>query len=425
MFDWMQQSELAKKRRGNLAGPLGNTATLAEMQNYPGARTGANRTNLLQDSALAGMDTLQENSKAEPDKIFGLSPDKFSYLAGALGSAIAPDTPMGRVGAVASNYAGQNIERTQTLEDKAADQQTQETTEARRRQHELGMQRTRLESSADEADASRRFQRSLKDLEWERTADDRARAQAQHDLLMQKYQKEIDNPNLSHITNDDGSITFFDRAGKIVRQTEPGIGKTSQVGQNSFVPRETVSQINQTIENATYTLAGLLYDPQTKMWITKEGTPADPQKIQAANNYMYKASPRVKEVMNAKRVDSTTAFEMVKAVDLQKAAEQILAGQDVISVAAQYPIFSIDEIEAMTRELAQKQRRWTGNEDQRLGPRLNEIPEPEKDTAGAKESLFQRGPGQRPSGLGGRETISDYRHRLLKTGPYAPNRLPR
>ncbi len=38
-------------------------------------------------------------------------------------------------------------------------------------------------------------------------------------------------------------------------------------------------------------------------------------------------------------------------------------------------------------------------------------------------SFFQRGPGQRPSNLGARENLSDYRQRLLKTGPYAPNRL--
>jgi len=88
-----------------------------------------------------------------PDRgatVLGIPVDKFAQIAGGLGSAFAPNTPMGRVGAFASNLAGQNI----------AEKSRSDAMEANRAQLIADRNAARAITVEDRADA-RRYQEDI------------------------------------------------------------------------------------------------------------------------------------------------------------------------------------------------------------------------------------------------------------------------
>lgn len=325
-----------------------------------------------QDPALANINQVKSSASGNSDTILGMDKFKFAQLAGGLGSAIVGDTPIGRAGAAAANFAGQQIERRDELADTVAERQAQIAAERRKYGYEGSLQERRLGA-----------QREFNEYELKRGAEDREQARALRAIQMQKYQKDIDDPNLTNVVNDDGSITFFDRQGNIVRQTESGIGKTARSDLDKpFVPRETRKQISQNISDRINTAAGFTFDDDLGV-LDAQGRPADPIEVRKMRAYNQDVESRVFDVMNDQKVDSADALNIVVQEDVNKAADQLLQGVPIETVAMQYPKFLLPMIQETFKQKRQVMNPGsnpptkntftdTGNEAERLLPRTLE-----------------------------------------------------
>lgn len=358
--------------------------TNAEMANFPGARTAPRKINEM--AAYPGARTAPRTPLAQAgnsDTILGMDRFKFAQLVGGLGSAIAGDTPMGRAGAVASQFAGAQIERRDKLADIAAERQAQIAAERRKYGYEGSLQERRLGAQRELTEYEIEQERKLADLTYEREAEDREQARTLRDIQLQKYQKDIDDPNLTNVVNDDGSITFFDRQGNIVRQTEPGIGKTARSDQDKpFVPRETRNQISQNISERINTAAGFTFDDNLGV-LDAQGNLADPMEVRKIRAYNQDVESRVIDVMNNQRIGSADALNIVVQEDVNKAADQLLQGVPIETVAMQYPKFLLPMIQETFKQKRQVMKPElkstlkntftdTGNEAERLLPRPTE-----------------------------------------------------
>lgn len=111
-----------------------------------------------------------------PDRgatVLGMPVDKFSQLAGGLGAALAPKTPMGRVGAFVSNLASHNIAEKKRSDEAIADR-------ARRAAEKEAARATKLEDRLE----ARNYQEGL-------TAETRAYGKPLRELKIKSAEKQL------------------------------------------------------------------------------------------------------------------------------------------------------------------------------------------------------------------------------------------
>ena len=173
----LEQLSATKNRVKKSLPQAGVNRSLADIKSSTPAQTplsGADNLRFVagsQKSLGAGTANPQTPLASGGNKVLGMPLNNFVQLAGGLGNAIAPDTPMGRAGGFMANYAGQNIAR----EDKASeiarlrnnflenreDKQTFETTAAKtlagvaaekqRKQNALTIAQNKTQNSLEDA----------------------------------------------------------------------------------------------------------------------------------------------------------------------------------------------------------------------------------------------------------------------------------
>lgn len=288
------------------------------------------------------------------NKILGMDPNEFSMLAGSLGYALAPDTPLGRMGAATSNIAKQRINREQALADLANAQAEKNAAENRSYIHDTNMALAKM--GQDEKLLNKNFEekRKLSDLEYQREVPIRERQLKLNDLQMQKLQEDLATPKLSHITNNDGTVTFFDEFGEIVKQTDSGIGPSSQKANDKFVNPETSSQIADTISARSFTNAGLTYDKDLGYSDSVTGESANKEEIYKIQKFNNSINADVINYMNAKQVYAPEAYDKIISAHAFNAAERALKSnntEELKTIINQYPAFMRPQIQEMMKRL--------------------------------------------------------------------------
>ena len=213
-----QMLNSAASLASSLAG--GAAGSPAEMAKYPGART-APRGNPGTPAS--------PNKTATGGKIFGMSTNEFSQLAGGLGSAIAGDTPMGRAGAFVSQYAGQKIAREQQQRKTLAERQAKIAAATREREHLTKLANIRETGATDRLEKSLEQSKYLAGIAQKNTLAER---QAK---IAAATREQTHDTNLANI-RETGATTRADIASterqNIAKQKLDALGKTIITGKD-------------------------------------------------------------------------------------------------------------------------------------------------------------------------------------------------
>ncbi len=358
-FEPIKKSYLIKN---NPTDNIGEKPFMNTINDYLASLSNSNQTPAPQNS----LNNLPEGNTN--NKIFGMNPNEFSIIAGALGSAISGNTPLGRVGAVTSTIAGNKIAREEKLADIANAQTMKDAAENRGYRHDANMIAAKLGAESDLAerkmtqeehllDKSLTEQKRLSEIEYNRGADDRASQQKLRDIQVKKYQADLDDPKLSHMIGDDGVLTFFDQSGNIVKQTDPGIGQSAR--RDRFVTPETSEQINKLIEDQSFTNAKIMYDKDFGYTDAITGKLVGNEQIYKIKNFNNAIRSDVINYMNAKKSYAPEAYDKVIAGHAFNAAERALKSNSVEGIKAvldQYPLFMHAQINDMMKKLNASQQ---------------------------------------------------------------------
>lgn len=297
---------------------------------------------------------------APKNKILGMKPNDFIMLAGSLGSAFSGDTPIGRASAATAAFAGYKNAQEQKLSDMANEQSVKEATENRGYKHDANMLSAKLLQDDASLDKKLIEQKKLSELEYTRGAADREQQQNLRGLQIQKYKQDLNEPNLSHVVNNDGTVTFLDKFGTVVKQTAPGIGPSARINKDErFVNPETSSQINQTINDRSLTNAKITYDKDLGYSDAVTGKPIDNAQVYKIKKFNDAISSDVINYMNAKKVYTPEAYDKVLAGHAFNAAERALKSNSIDGIKAvldQYPSFMHPQINDMMKRLNANQQ---------------------------------------------------------------------
>ena len=173
-------------------------------------------------------------------------------------------------------------------------------------------------------------------------------------LQAKKIQQDLNNPNLSHITGNDGTVTFFDENGNVVKQTDPGIGPSAKIANEKFVNPETSSQIADVINNRSLTNAKLTYDKNLGYSDAVTGDLADKEEVYKIQKFNNSINADVMNYMNAKKVYAPEAYDKIVAAHAFNAAERALKSnnpEEIKTLINQYPTFMRPQIQEMMKRL--------------------------------------------------------------------------
>jgi hypothetical protein len=331
--------------------------TNAEMANFPGARTAPRKINEM--AAYPGARTAPRTPLAQagkPDTILGMDRFKFAQLAGGLGSAIAGNTPLGRAGAVASQFAGQQIKRQEELADTAAERQAQIAADRRK----FGHQRSLEEYKAEEDKELERLKQTYEKPLQEARAGYYASEAEQNKLQTEKIRvgdfgvEEIDGVLWKVRRKLDGTVVpvrklFPAEAAKL---TDPNYGQADR----STIPRASYGQIVDTLGNIA--TQGIYYDDTLKTHTDTAGNPVSAAQVNIAKEYGQQLTKDTLAVMKARDLDVYEAADLVMNAHANKAAKELLTQsktqEELMVGLQQYPFSLHDKIQAAMNQMIAK-----------------------------------------------------------------------